>query len=163
MVARLVANQLSTSLNQPVVVDNVVGGSGIVGMRKAARAAPDGYTLVMGTAGGGVIAPSTHKPAPYELDKDFEPITMAAPLPFFLLVHPSVPAQNVSELLQLAKAQPGVLTYVSLGVNSAPHLAMEILAVPSDQARQRSATPPGSCARSVTAQAAAVLRSRLRT
>jgi tripartite-type tricarboxylate transporter receptor subunit TctC len=127
MVARLVGTRLSASVGQPVVVENVVGGSGIVGMRKAARATPDGYTIVMSTAGAGVIVPSTHNPAPYDLEKDFEPITMAAPLPFFLLVHPSVPAQNLKELLQLAKAQPGALTYASLGVNSAPHLAMEIL------------------------------------
>lgn len=127
MVARLVALKLSARLDQPVVVENVVGGSGIVGLRKAARAAPDGYTLALGTAGAGVIVPMAHNPAPYDLEKDFEPITMAAPLPFFLLVHPSVPAHNVKELLQLAKARPGALTYASLGVNSAPHLAMEIL------------------------------------
>ena len=79
MVARLVGTRLGASLGQPVVVENVAGGSGVIGMRKAARAVPDGYTLVMSTAGAGVIVSATHAPVPYDLEKDFEPITMRAP------------------------------------------------------------------------------------
>lgn len=127
LLGRTVAERLTKAWGQPVIVENAVGGSGIVGLTKAARAAPDGYTIALGTAGAGVIAPMMHPTPPYDLAKDFAPITLAAPLPFILLVHPDVPARNVQELLALARQKPGALSYGSLGTGSAPHLAMEIL------------------------------------
>lgn len=126
LLARTVGEQLTKAWGQPVVVENVVGGSGIVALQKAARAAPDGYTIALGTTGAGVIVPLMHPTPPYDLLKDFEPITLAAPLPFILLVHPDVPAKNVKELIALARSKPGDLSYGSLGTGSAPHLAMEI-------------------------------------
>lgn len=126
LLARTVGEQLTLAWGQPVVVENVVGGSGIVGMQKAARANPDGYTITIGTTGAGVIVPMMHSTPPYDLLKDFEPITFAAPLPFILLAHPAVPAKSVEELIALARSKPGELTYGSLGTGSAPHLAMEL-------------------------------------
>ena len=126
LLARTVGEQLTRSWGQPVVVENVVGGSGIVGLQKAARAKADGYTITIGTTGAGVIVPMMHPTPPYDLLKDFEPITFAAPLPFILLVHPDVPARDVKDLIALARSKPGELSYGSLGTGSAPHLAMEI-------------------------------------
>lgn len=127
LLARAIAERLTKVWGQTVIVENVVGGSGIVGLQKAARAVPDGYTIALATTGAGVIVPMMHPSPPYDLLKDFAPITLAAPLPFILLVHPSVPANSLRELLEMARREPGKLSYASLGTGSAPHLAMEIL------------------------------------
>jgi tripartite-type tricarboxylate transporter receptor subunit TctC len=122
-VARLVGQKLEAELGQPVVVDNRPGAGGIVGAEAAARAAPDGYTLFLGGVGSHAINPNLHEHLSYDAIKDFQPISLIASAPLVLVVHPSVPAHSVHELVALAKAQPGKLNYASNGNGSSSHLA----------------------------------------
>jgi tripartite-type tricarboxylate transporter receptor subunit TctC len=116
VVTRLVAQKLNEQWQrQAVVVDNRAGAGGIVGSEVAARAAPDGYTLVMGTTGTHAINVSLYSKLSYHPLKDFVPITPAALLPNMIVVHPSVPVKNVKELIALARAKPGELSYASSG------------------------------------------------
>lgn len=124
---RIIAAELRKTLGQPIIIDNRVGGSGLLGMSLARRALPDGYTLVIGTGGSLITAPLLQQPPPLDAVKDFAPITLLAPLPFILVANPSVPANSLSELLALARREPGKLSYGSLGTGSVPHLAMEML------------------------------------
>ncbi len=128
--ARLISAELSGPLNQPVVVDNIAGGGGLVGFRRAIRSPNDGHTLVVAPSGLLCLLPAIHKTPPYDL-ADLTPIGMVAPLPFVLLVNPSVPANTVQELLELARRQPGKLPYASLGPASGQRLAMEMLMRPA--------------------------------
>lgn len=123
--ARLLAPALSKSIGQQVVVDNRSGASGIIGTAAAARAAPDGYTLIINTT---PLVTNTlmYKKVPYDVLKDFEPISLLSSTPSFLSVHPSVPARSVRELLKLAKERPGALNYASAGVGTNPHIAGEL-------------------------------------
>lgn len=123
--ARLLAPALSKSIGQQVVVDNRSGASGIIGTAAAARAAPDGYTLLINTT---PLVTNTlmYKKVPYDVLKDFEPISVLSSTPSMLSVHPSVPARSVRELLQLAKSRPGELNYASAGVGTNPHIAGEL-------------------------------------
>ena len=127
-VARLVGQGLSTELGQPVVVDNRPGAGGIVGAEAAAKAAPDGYTLFLGGVGSHAINPNLHASLSYDPVKDFAPISLIASAPLVLVVHPSVPATSVRELVALAKAQPGKLNYASNGNGSSSHLAAVMFA-----------------------------------
>ncbi len=125
-VARNVAQKLSESLHQPVVVENRAGAAGSIGSVAVARAAPDGYTLLMGTASTHGTNPAVQKSLPYDPVRDYAPVALVASTPYILVVHPSVPANSLTELLALAKAQPGKLNYGSYGSGSSNHLATEL-------------------------------------
>lgn len=113
VVARLLADQLSRALGQPFLVENRVGANGSIGAGAAARAAPDGYTLFVTTNTTQAANPSLMKKLPYDPVRDFAPVSRIANTPALLVVHPSVPATSVPELIALAKAQPGRLSYAS--------------------------------------------------
>lgn len=125
--ARLVATKMSEKWGQPVVVDNRAGAGGNVGSDLVAKSAPDGYTLVMGVTGSHAINTSLYSKMPYDPVADFVPISQVAVVPNVLVVHPSVPARNLAELVALAKREPGKLNYASLGNGTAAHLGMEML------------------------------------
>jgi tripartite-type tricarboxylate transporter receptor subunit TctC len=125
LVARLTAQKLNERLGQPFIVENRPGAGGIVGTEMAARARPDGYTLVV-VSGSHTINPSLHKALPYDSLRDFAPVTKLVAGPALLVVHPSVPAHDVRELIALAKAKPGALSFASSGNGSPPHLAGEL-------------------------------------
>jgi len=124
--SRTVGQKLTETLGQQVIVDNRPGGNGIVGMEIAARSNPDGYTLVLGTIGPVAVNPSLYKKLPYDPVRDFDPIARAVSALNVLVVHPSVPAKSVKELIAHAKANPARLTYGSSGVGFADHLAGEL-------------------------------------
>ena len=125
-VARGIAQKLSETLRQPFVVENRAGGAGSIGAEAVARAAPDGYMLLMGTASTHGSNPAVQKGLPYDAIRDFAPVILVASTPYILVVHPSVPANTVAELLALARAQPGRLNYGSYGAGSSNHLASEL-------------------------------------
>jgi tripartite-type tricarboxylate transporter receptor subunit TctC len=125
--ARVVSTKLAESLGQPVVVDNRPGAGGALATELAARAAPDGYTLVVGNTGTLTVLPHLQAKIPYDALRDFTPITNLIGGPSFLLLHPSVPAKNLRELVALAKRQPGKLTYASAGVGQISHMNGELL------------------------------------
>lgn len=124
--ARLIGRKLGEGLGQQFVADNRAGAAGIIGCELAARSAPDGYTLVMATTGTHTTNPAVFSRLPYDPVRDFSPISLVAESPFVLIVHPSVPARNVKELIALAKSRPGELTYGSAGVGSSSHLGFEL-------------------------------------
>ena len=121
--ARLVSAPLGTALGQSVVVENRGGAGGIVGTEVVARAAPDGYTLTVGSAGTHAVNQSLYQKLPYNVLRDFQPIARLADAPSILAVHPSLPVKNVKELLALARAKPRQLAYASAGSGTSTHLA----------------------------------------
>jgi len=123
--ARLVTPGLANVLGQPLVVDNRGGAGGLIGAEIVAKSAPDGYTLFISSPGALTILPHLRK-VPYDTLKDFTPVSLISVGPFVLIIHPSVPAKSVKELIALAKAQPGKLNYASAGNGVANHLAMEL-------------------------------------
>jgi tripartite-type tricarboxylate transporter receptor subunit TctC len=125
--ARIVGDKLGQALGQPFVIENKPGAGGNIGMEQGAKAAADGYTLTLAPTGNLTIAPSLYAKLPYDPAKDYAPITVLATVPNILIVHPSVPARSVAELIALAKAKPGTLNYASPGNGSGPHLAGELL------------------------------------
>ncbi len=125
ILTRIVAAKLSEALGQQVVVDNRAGASGNIGAEIAARAAPDGYTLAMITSQQPNVV-ALYDKLPYDLINDFAPINLIGSAPYFIIVHPSVAATNIRELIALAKSKPGTLSYGSAGSGSAPHLATEV-------------------------------------
>ena len=125
--ARQIAEPLAAVLGQPVVVENRPGGGATLGAQLVARAAPDGHTLLYGTPGPQIVNPWLMRSVPYDPVKDFAPVSGYKRAPNLLAVHPSIPAQNVAELVALAKGQPGTLTFASSGVGSSSHLAGEML------------------------------------
>jgi tripartite-type tricarboxylate transporter receptor subunit TctC len=126
ILARAVAQKLSESLGQQVIVDNKPGAGGNIGAQEVARSAPDGYTLVMGTVGTHAINPSLYKKMPYDHVKDFAPVSLVASVPNLLVVHPSVPVNSVKELIAYAKANPGKLNFASSGNGTSIHLSGEL-------------------------------------
>jgi tripartite-type tricarboxylate transporter receptor subunit TctC len=124
--SRAIAPKLGAALGQQVVVDNRGGAGGMLGVELAAKAAPDGYTLVMGTIGPIAINPSLIAKMPYEPLKDLAPISQTAVAVNVLVVHPSLPARSVKELIAIAKARPADLNYGSSGPGAADHLAGEL-------------------------------------
>ncbi|HYX00946.1 MAG TPA: tripartite tricarboxylate transporter substrate binding protein [Reyranella sp.] len=126
IMARLVGRHLAEALGQQVVIDNRPGAGGIVGAEVVAKAGPDGYTLLMGNTAL-VVAPYLYTKLPFDPLADFVPISLVNSAPLLLVVHPSVPAQSVGELLAYAKARPGQLNYGSGGVGTTPYLATELL------------------------------------
>ncbi len=125
IVGRIIAQKLSETFNQQVIVDNRGGASGQIAAELAAKAAPDGYTIMMAHIAAISILPSLVSRLPYDAQRDFAPITLAAIGPNLLVVHPSVPATTVKELIALAKARPGQLQYASPGAGTVQHLAAE--------------------------------------
>ena len=129
-VARLLAPRLSELWHQPVVVDNRPGANGIIGTEMTARAAPDGYTIVM-VAAGLAINPSLYARVPYDPVRDFAPVTQVVAVPNVLVVHPSLAAASVSELVAAARAKPGSITFASAGKGTSGHLALELFQIVS--------------------------------
>jgi len=127
IVARLMATKLSERLGKQFYIDNVTGAGGNTGMGQAARAAPDGYTVLF-VSSSYVVNPSLYPKIPYDPYKDFVPVTVAGDAPNILLVHPSVPAKTVAELAELARKRPGEVTYASNGMGTTQHLAAEMFA-----------------------------------
>jgi tripartite-type tricarboxylate transporter receptor subunit TctC len=125
---RIVAQKLSEQLGQQVVVDNRAGAGTIIGNEAVAKAAPDGYTLLMGLSTL-AINPSMYAKLPYDALRDFAPVSLAVLSPNILTVHPSVPVKNVKEFIALAKARPGTVTFGSAGLGTSPHLSGELLKV----------------------------------
>ncbi len=123
--ARTVGPRLTEALGQPIVVDNRGGAGGIVGSELVARAAPDGYTLLLCTTANAINASLMPK-LPYDIEKDFAPITLAVIITSVLVVHPSVAAHSVQELIALVRARPGQLSYASTGNGTPTHLAAEL-------------------------------------
>ena len=124
-VARLVAQPAAEHLGQPIVIDNRSGGSGAIGVEIVARAAPDGYTWALGTTSTHAIAPATSAGTYHPL-RHFTPVTLLGDSPYFVLVHPAVPAHNVKELIAHARAHPAKLNYASAGNASLAHFAGEL-------------------------------------
>jgi len=125
--ARLAGDRLARALGQAFVIENHPGAGGNIGMEQGAKAAPDGYTLTLAPVGNLTIAPSLNSKLPYDPVRDYAPITVLAAVPNVLVVHPSVPARTLGELIALAKAKPGTLNYASPGNGSGAHLAGELL------------------------------------
>jgi len=127
VVARSLSQRLGASLGQPVVVENKPGAGSTIGADFVAKAAPDGYTLLM-VSTTHVIGPALYKKLPYDAIRSFAPIARIVDAPYVLLVHPSLPAKNVAELIALAKAKPGEIDYASSGNGSAQHLVGALFA-----------------------------------
>lgn len=125
VIARVVAQRMTETLGQTVIVDNRPGAGSLNGIEIVAHAAPDGYTL-LGVAASYTINPALHKKLPFDPIRDFSPITQLATLPHILIVHPSVPVSSVKELIALARAKPGALNFASSGIATSTHLAAEL-------------------------------------
>ena len=131
VLARAISVKLTEYWGHQVIVDNRPGAGGNIGTETAARAAPDGYTLVMGTIATHAINESLYRSLPYSAGKDFVPVALAAQTPSLVVVHPSVAAKNFSEFIALAKATPRGLNYAHAGVGTLGHLAMVLLTLQS--------------------------------
>src|SRR5262250_2125135 len=125
VVARLIALKLSEKFGQQFYIENMAGAGGNLGMGAAARAPADGYTILF-VSSSYVVNPSLYAKPPYDPDKDFTPITKAGAAPHVLLVHPSVPAKSVKELVDLIKANPGKYSIASPGLGTTPSLSIEL-------------------------------------
>jgi tripartite-type tricarboxylate transporter receptor subunit TctC len=126
--SRILAHALSASLGQQVIVDNRPGATGSIGTQLVAKAPPDGYTLLFGSAGPNVILPSASKKVPYDAVKDFAPVSLVAFSDHILVTHPSLPVKSVKDLIALARARPTQLAYASAGTLSVSHMAGELFA-----------------------------------
>ena len=125
-VARALAEGLRQSTGQTAIVENKVGAGGLIGTESVARAEPDGYSLLVGSTGPFSVAQSLYSKLRFDPVKDFEPIARIVRIPSYLVVHPKVPVNNVQELIALAKAQPGKLTYASTGNGLSQHTNVEL-------------------------------------
>jgi tripartite-type tricarboxylate transporter receptor subunit TctC len=126
VIARLVAQHMQAKLGQPFVVLNKSGAGGSVGAAAVAKSAPDGYTILVGTGGSQVTGPLTIKNVPFDPEKDLVPVSMIAAAPFLLVVHPSIPATTLPELIAYLKANPDKVTYGSAGSGTGSHLVVEL-------------------------------------
>ena len=123
IVARVLAQEMSGSMGQQIVVDNRAGAAGIIGTGLVAKSAPDGYTLVFATLSTAASNAGVYRNLPYDPIKDFAPISLTASSPYIMCANPQIPAKSVAEFVVLAKARPGQLNYGSGGVGAVPHLA----------------------------------------
>ena len=128
IVARMIQPKLSEGLGQPVVVENRPGANGVLGMDAAAKSAPDGHTIFLGTLGNFSVNPALYPSLPFNVDKQFMPLTQLASVSFILYTNPNVPAKTVPELVAFAKASPNPLTFSSSGSGGLPHLSGELFA-----------------------------------
>jgi tripartite-type tricarboxylate transporter receptor subunit TctC len=128
IIGRALAQKLGDALGQPVVVDNRAGAGAGIGSDFVAKAAPDGYTLLIGTTGSHTINPAIYSKLPYDPVRDFAPVTLLATYCNVLVVAPDLPVQNLKQLIELAKAKPGTVTFGSAGNGSSNHLSGELLA-----------------------------------
>ncbi len=129
LLARTISQRLNQAWGQPVIVDNRSGGTGAVGSVAVAQAAPDGYTLILVTSSTHAISPNFYRKPPYDPVKEFAPVTLVANAPEVVVVHPSVPANSIKELIALAKAKPDSLNYASAGTGTIGHMAAELFKV----------------------------------
>ena len=129
IVARLVSQRLSDALGQPFIVENKAGAAGNIGTDFVAKAAPDGYTLLMGSAAAISSAPNVYAKLPYDPQKDLLPIVLVANQPNVLIVRPGLAASNMKEFIALARANPGKLNYGSSGVGASQHMTAELFAM----------------------------------
>ena len=129
IIGRLVGQKLADALGQSVVADNRGAAGGIVGFELAARAAPDGYTLLLGSAGGLTMNPSLYVKLPYDPQRDYAPVTQLTVGPNLMCIHPSVAAKSVQEFIALAKAKPGAINFASAGTGN--RLASEFFRIAS--------------------------------
>lgn len=127
LAARVIGQKFTESFGQQMIIDNRGGGGGNISMELAARAAPDGHTLIMTGAGPTTINVSLYSKIPFDPIRDFAPVALVASTIYALVVHPGVEAKSVKELIALAKARPGKLTFGTAGVGAPPHLATELL------------------------------------
>jgi tripartite-type tricarboxylate transporter receptor subunit TctC len=128
IVARTVAEKMSRTLGQQIIVENRLGAGGTIAMRQVARSAPDGYTLGLGNPGTLAVAPTIYPDLGYDPRVDFAPVGFIGATPFALIAHPSLPAQSIQELIALAKREPGMLNFGSAGTGSGTHLTGELFA-----------------------------------
>ena len=126
VLARTIGQKLGEAWGQQVVVENRTGAGGNIGADAVAKAAPDGYTLLMGAIGPNAVNAFIFAKMPYDTEKDFAPITQVARVPMLLVVHPSLPAKNVKELVALAQSKPNGLNFASGGIGASQHLAGEL-------------------------------------
>ena len=126
ILARVVAQKMSEGLGQPMVIENRGGASGTIGAAVVAKSAPDGYTILSGSSGTSVIAEHLYRSLSFDPVKDFQPISRIALVPGVLIVHPSVPAKSVADVIAQARAQPGKLTFASGGPGTIQHLSGEL-------------------------------------
>ncbi|MCW5604839.1 MAG: tripartite tricarboxylate transporter substrate binding protein [Burkholderiales bacterium] len=127
LIGRIAAQELAKVLGQQVIVDNRPGGSTIIGADAVAKASPDGHTLLVTSHSTHAFLPNTRTKVPYDPDRDFEPVSLLVSQPFVLVVHPSMPVRSIKELMALAKARPGDLTYSSSGIATGTHFSGELL------------------------------------
>jgi len=127
IVARILAAKLTDVMGQQVIVDNRGGANGIIGTDHVAKSAPDGYTMILASPGAVAISPAVYPKMPFDTMRDLATITLISTTPELLVVHPSVPAKSVKELIALAKARPGQINIASTGSGGLPHLALELL------------------------------------
>jgi tripartite-type tricarboxylate transporter receptor subunit TctC len=132
IVGRTLANKLSELMGQQVFVENRAGAAAIIGTEAAAKAPADGYTLLMGNVGPNAANAGLYKSLPYDVIKDFAPISLVGTAPYMMVVHTSVPAKSAKEFIELAKREPGKLNYGTGGIGSAPHLAAVLLSTLAD-------------------------------
>ena len=126
-IARIVGERLTARTQQPVIIDNRPGAGGNIGMALVAKAAADGYTLALAPAGNLTVNPFLYRDVPYDVGRDFAPVTVLAAVPNILVVHPSLPVPSVAELIDYARAHPGSVNFASAGNGSGAHLAGEWL------------------------------------
>jgi tripartite-type tricarboxylate transporter receptor subunit TctC len=128
-IVRLIGQRLTDAWGHPMILDNRGGAGGIVGTEIVARAAPDGYSFLVGTAGGMTINPALQPRLPYDPFRDFAPVGMLVNNPQILVAHPAVPAKTLKDLVALAKAKAGQLNFASAGTGTATHLGLELLKI----------------------------------
>ena len=126
LLARTLGQKVSEAWGYQVIIDNRAGAGGVLSMQITAKAAPDGYTLLMGSSTQFSITPALRAALPYDPIRDYTPVTRVALTPVILTVQPSHPARSVQELIQIAKAKPGQMSYGSTGYGGAPHIAAEL-------------------------------------
>ena len=127
VLGRALAQRLAEPLGQQVIFDNRSGAAGTIGSEMVAKSPPDGYTLLLAVTGPMTIAPFVYRRLGYDTLRDFTPVALVALAPYIIVVHPSVPARNLKELIALAKARPGELLFASAGTGGTPHLCTELM------------------------------------